>query len=89
MQTYNEQGLLITDIAYWDDTAVGADGRKLPSRIDITRPQDHYRLSLSYQAPASMDIDREYRSEAFVLENRWQLPEVDLDSPKNRAKVNP
>jgi hypothetical protein len=89
LQTYNDQGLLITDIAYWDDKAIGPDGRKLPSRIDITRPHDHYRLSLSYQAPASMDVDREFRPDAFVLENRWQLPEVDLDAQQNkRAKVS-
>ncbi|MCM3900988.1 MAG: hypothetical protein ND866_04720 [Pyrinomonadaceae bacterium] len=89
LQTYDDQGLLTTDIAYWDDKAVGPDGRKLPSRIDITRPHDHYRLSLSYQAPESMNIDREYPSGAFVLENRWQLPEVNLDDPKNkRAKVS-
>ncbi len=88
LQTYDDKGLLITDIAYWDDKAVGPDGRKLPSRIDITRPHDQYRLSLSYQAPASLDIDREFRPEAFVLENRWQLPEVDLDDPQTkRAKV--
>jgi hypothetical protein len=89
LQTYDERGLLITDISYWDDKPVGSEGRKLPSRIDITRPHDHYRLSLAYQAPASMDIDREYRPEAFVLENRWQLPEVDLDAPQSkRAKVS-
>ncbi len=88
LQTYDDRGLLITDIAYWDDKAVGLDGRKLPSRIDITRPHDHYRLIITYQAPASMDIDREFRPEAFVLENRWQLPEVDLDASQNkRAKV--
>jgi len=89
LQTYNDRGLLITDIAYWDDKAVGPDGRKLPSRIDITRPHDQYRLSISYQAPAAIDINREYRPEAFVLENSWQLPEVDLDAPQNkRAKVS-
>ena len=89
LQTYDDQGLIITDIAYWDDKAIGPDERKLPSRIDITRPHDHYRLILSYQAPASMDIDREFRPEAFVLENRWQLPEVDLDAQQNnRAKVS-
>jgi hypothetical protein len=89
LQTYDDRGLLITDIAYWDDKAVGPDGRKLPSRVDITRPHDHYRLIITYQAPASMDIDREFRPEAFVLENRWQLPEVDLDAPQNkRAKVS-
>lgn len=90
LQTFDDRGLLITDIAYWDDTAVGSEGRKLPSRIDITRPHDHYRLIVTYQAPASMDIDREFRPEAFVLENKWQLPEVDLDAPQNnRAKVSP
>ncbi|HZI88747.1 MAG TPA: hypothetical protein VFD48_18080 [Pyrinomonadaceae bacterium] len=89
LQAYDERGMLITDISYWDDKPIGSEGRKLPSRIDITRPHDHYRLSLSYQAPASMDIDREYRPEAFVLENRWQLPEVDLDAPQSkRAKVS-
>lgn len=89
LQAYDERGMLVTDISYWDDKPVGSEGRKLPSRIDITRPHDHYRLSLTYQAPASMDIDREYRPEAFVLENRWQLPEVDLDAPQSkRAKVS-
>ena len=89
LQTYDDRGLLITDIAYWDDKAVGPEGRKLPSRIDITRPHDQYRLSISYQAPASTDLDRDFRPEAFVLENRWQLPEVDLDAPQNKkAKVN-
>jgi hypothetical protein len=89
LQTYDDRGLLITDIAYWDDKAVGPDGRKLPSRIDITRPHDHYRLIISYQAPASTDIDRDYRPEVFVLENRWQLPEVDLDAPQNKkAKIS-
>lgn len=90
LQTFDERGLLITDISYWDEKPLGSDGRKLPSRIDITRPHDHYRLSMTYQTPASIDIDREYRPEAFVLENRWELPELDLDAPQDkRAKVNP
>ncbi|HET6668993.1 MAG TPA: hypothetical protein VFH15_02070, partial [Pyrinomonadaceae bacterium] len=59
----------------------------LPARIDLTRPHDHYRLSSTYQSPASVDIDREFRPEAFVLENRWKLPEVDLDA--RRAKPTP
>ncbi len=91
LQTFDDRGLLITDVSYWDDKPLGAGGRRLPSRIDITRPHDHYRLSLTYQTPASMDIDRDYRPEAFVLENKWELPEVDLDVRQNnkRAKVNP
>ena len=89
MQTFDNQGALATDVAYWDDKALGSDGRKLPSRIDITRPHDHYRLIIAYQAPESINLDREFKPEAFVLENRWQLPEVDLDAPHNkRAKAN-
>jgi len=84
MQTFDERGLMLADVAYLDEQPLGADGRLLPSRIDITRPREHYRLSIAYQAPASVDVDREYKSEAFVLENRWQLPEVDLDARQNK-----
>jgi len=84
MQTFDEAGLMLDDVAYLDEKPLGPDGRRLPSRIDITRPREHYRLSIAYQAPPSVDIDREYKPEAFVLENRWQLPEVDLDARKNK-----
>jgi hypothetical protein len=36
-----------------------------------------------------VEIDREFRPEAFVLENRWQLTEVDLDSRQRKATPNP
>lgn len=88
LQTFDERGQLITDVAYLDDKPFGEDGRRLASRIDITRPHDHYRLSITYQAPASVEIDREFRSEAFVLENRWQLPEVDLDTRQPKPSPN-
>lgn len=89
LQTFDDLGLLVTDVSYLDEKPFGGNGRKLPSRIDITRPHDHYRLSIAYHTPASVEIDREFRPEAFVLENRWQLPEVDLDARQGkRAKVN-
>lgn len=89
LQTFDDRGLLVTDVSYLDEKPFGENGRKLPSRIDITRPHDHYRLSIAYHTPASVEIDREFRPEAFVLENRWQLPEVDLDARQGkRAKVN-
>ena len=88
LQTFDEQGKLITDVAYLDDKPFGEDGRRLASRIDITRPHDHYRLSITYQAPPSVEIDREFRPEAFVLENRWQLPEVDLDIRRPKPAPN-
>jgi hypothetical protein len=37
-----------------------------------------------------VELDKEYRPEAFVLENKGQLPEVDLDAQLNKkAKTNP
>ena len=87
LQSFDNQGLLITDVAYWDEKPFGESGQvRLPSRIEITRPHDHYKLSIAYQAPADTDINKEFQPDAFVLENRWQLPEVDLDAhQKNKT----
>lgn len=91
LQSFNDQGLLMTDVSYWDEKPFGEAGRfRLPSRIEITRPHDHYKLSIAYQAPPGTTIDREYQPEAFVLENRWQLQEVDLDArQRNKPTVSP
>ncbi|MEP6912513.1 MAG: hypothetical protein ABI923_07150 [bacterium] len=91
LQSFDPQGLLITDVSYWDEKPLGETGEfRLPSRIEITRPHDHYKLSIVYQAPATVEINKEYRPEAFILENRWQLPEVDLDArQRNKATVTP
>ena len=91
IQSFDNQGLLITDVAYWDEKPFGQAGQvRLPSRIEITRPHDHYKLSIAYQSPAEADIDREFQPEAFVLENRWQLPELDIDArQRNKAPVTP
>ncbi len=81
LQTFDDRGLLITDVSYLDEKGFGdAAARRLPARIEITRPHDRYKLNITYQAPESVVLDREYRPEAFVLENKWQLPEVDLDA---------
>jgi hypothetical protein len=91
LQWFNDQGLLMTDVSYWDEKPFGEAAQfRLPSRIEITRPHDHYKLSIAYQTPALVEIDKEYRPEAFVLENRWQLPEVDLDArQRNKPAVTP
>jgi hypothetical protein len=91
IQSIDEQGLLITDVSYWDEKPFGEAGKfRLPSRIEITRPHDHYKLSIAYQTPADVEIDREFRPEAFVLENRWQLPEIDLDArQRNKTPTAP
>lgn len=91
LQSFNDQGLLITDVSYWDEKPFGESAQlRLPSRIEITRPHDHYKLSIAYQTPGQVEIDKEFRPEAFVLENRWQLPEIDLDArQRNKATVTP
>src|ERR1044072_6754161 len=87
IQSFNDQGLLITDVSYWDEKPFGEAGQfRLPSRVEITRPHDHYKLSIAFQTTTSVEIDREFRPEAFVLENRWQLTEVDLDT-RQRTKT--
>lgn len=90
LQTFDDKGLLITDVAYWDEKPFGQSGEvRLPARIEITRPHDHYKLSIGYQDPATVDIDKEFRPEVFVLDNRWQLTEVDLDARQRNKAVSP
>lgn len=85
LQTFDNRGLLITDISYRDEKPLGGNGQvHLPTRIEITRPHDRYKLNVTYQSPGSVVIDRDYNPEAFVLENRWQLPEVDLDASRSK-----
>ncbi|MDX6713198.1 MAG: hypothetical protein QOH96_4214 [Blastocatellia bacterium] len=83
LQTFDERGFLITDVSYSNETPFGNTAQvTLPSRIELTRPQDQYKLSITYQDPASVELNKEFRPEAFVLENKWQLPEVDLDAQR-------
>lgn len=80
LQTYDKDGTLMTDVVYTEPKGFGENGiLKLPSRIEITRPQDLYKLSVTYQSPEAVIIDKPYDPAVFVLENKWQLPEVDLD----------
>ncbi|MGB9177901.1 MAG: hypothetical protein WCB68_01545 [Pyrinomonadaceae bacterium] len=83
MQTFDNTGALITDVEYGEMKPFGEGGTiSLPSRIIITRPQDRYKISLSYQAPDAVTLNKEFDPTIFVLENKWQLPEVDLDAKK-------
>jgi len=91
IQFFNDQGLLITDVSYANETAFGEAAKyRLPSRIEITRPHDQYKLTIAYQAPLTVEVDKEFRPEAFVLENSGQLPEIDLDERlRKRAAPSP
>lgn len=87
LQTFDERGQITTDVRYKEPKTFGENGRYvLPSRVELTRPQDRYSISISYQAPAAVVVDREYKPEIFVLDNKWQLQEVDLDARGTSAK---
>lgn len=81
LQTFDNAGALITDVTYLEPKTFGeSGGLMMPSLIEITRPQDRYKLSVTYQSPEAVVIDREYPADVFTLENKWQLPELDLDA---------
>ena len=80
VQTYDEGGQLITDVVYKTPRPFGADAKyTLPADIELTRPQDRYSIRISYQAPEEVKVDQHYDADIFVLENKSNLPEVDLD----------
>ncbi len=81
MQTFDQDGNLVTDVTYNDAKPFGEGARlNLASRVELSRPHDGYKLALIYQAPEEAIVDRQYEPAIFILENKWQLREVDLDS---------
>lgn len=89
VQSYDEHGQLITDVSYASEKSVGSGPTaSLPSRVEITRPQDQYKLSITYQDSTSVELNRDYPPRAFVLENKWGLPEVDLDAQQKKVTAN-
>jgi hypothetical protein len=86
LQTFDNAGALITDVTYLEPKTFGEGGGvQMPSRIEITRPQDRYKLGVTYQAPEAVTIDHEFPPDVFVLENKWQLPEFDLDARQSQT----
>jgi hypothetical protein len=55
LQTFDNGGALTTDVALSDPKPFGEGGRiTLPSRVEVTRPREHYKLRITYQAPESI-----------------------------------
>jgi hypothetical protein len=83
VQTYEGRGRLLTDVVYGAQQAVGEDGsRRLPTQIELTRPQDHYSLRVVFQDPGAVKVDQPKPDDAFVLKNSQNLPVVDLDAKR-------
>jgi hypothetical protein len=83
VQTFDERGALTTDVTYRNPKPFGEGGTyTLPTEIELTRPQEHYSIRITYQTPDAVKVDQPYQPDAFVLENRSNLKVVDLDAKK-------
>lgn len=80
-QIFDAKGEIESDIVYGATGNLTDSGEYngLPLRIEVTRPKEKYKMSLTYQSPESVTIGKTYNPDVFVLENRWNLLEVDLD----------
>lgn len=80
-QIFDAEGEIESDIIYGKEGNLSdnPDYQNLPLRIEVTRPKERYKMSLTYQSPESVTIGKTYKQDAFVLQNSWNLPEVDLD----------
>jgi len=87
-QIFDAQGEIESDITYGREGNLTDTGEynNLPLRIEVTRPKEKYKMSLTFQSPESVSIGKTYDPEVFVLENSWNLPEVDLDKKVNTSQ---
>jgi hypothetical protein len=89
LQSFDDKGVLVNDVTYSQSAKFGAEGNLLmAAKISLTRPQEHYKITITYQTPESITIDHDYPPEAFVLTNKWGLTEVDLDAKKSALPKN-
>ena len=80
VQNYDGEGQLMTDVVYRDPRPFGAGGQqRLPAIVELTRPQDHYSIRISFQTPEEVVIDKQFDPDIFILQNTSDLKEVDLD----------
>jgi hypothetical protein len=80
-QIFDAKGEIASDITYGREGKLTEtdDYPRLPLQILVTRPQEKYSMRLTYQTPEAVTIGKTYPATAFVLQNSWELEEVDLD----------
>ena len=84
---FDAKGEIESDIVY------GKEGNlPTPANIRICRSQirsrvrkEKYSMKLTYQTPEAVTIGKTYPASAFVLQNTWELEEVDLDKRLQEA----
>lgn len=89
-QIFDEQGEIESDIVYGKEGKLTEtlDYQNLPLEIQVTRPKEKYAMKLTYQTPTAVSIGKKYPETAFVLQNSWNLEEVDLDKKLSEVKVD-
>ncbi len=80
-QIFDAKGEIESDIVYGKEGSLTATGNypNLPLEIQVTRPKERYSMRLTYQTPEAVTIGTTFPDAAFVLQNTWNLEEVDLD----------
>jgi hypothetical protein len=80
-QLFDQKGEIESDITYGKPGALTASGQynNLPLDVQVTRIKEKYSLRLTYQTPENVLIGNTFPDAAFVLQNTWNLEEVDLD----------
>lgn len=88
-QLFDARGEIDSDIIYGAEGNLTTTGEynRLPLQISVTRPQEKYSMRLTYQTPEDVTIGKTYPATAFVLQNTWELEEVDLDKKLQEATV--
>lgn len=89
-QIFDAAGEIESDIIYGKEgkLTAGTDFTNLPLEIQVTRPKEKYSMKLTYQTPESVEIGDSYPAKAFVLNNTWNLEEVDLDKKLRDAGID-
>ncbi|NNE99157.1 MAG: hypothetical protein HKN25_09080 [Pyrinomonadaceae bacterium] len=86
-QIFDKNGEIESDIVYGRVGALSEQaGYTLPLLVEVTRPKEKYKMTLKYQAPKTVSIGKKYKAAAFVLKNRWNLEELDLDKKLSDVK---
>ena len=86
-QIFDVRGEIESDIVYGAEgnLTATAEYTRLPLQIVVTRPREKYSMKLTYQTPEAVTIGKTYPANAFVLQNTWDLEEVDLDKKLEEA----
>src|ERR1043166_1087593 len=89
LQSFDDKGALVNDVTYGDLIKFGAEGNvMMPARVSLTRPQDHYKITVTYQTPESATTHRGSPADPFAPTNRGTLPEADFDTKKATPPKN-